>query len=95
MKKIMGLERHRYAPEMNKLWYTDGTYDSVPQCTTLEQAENYVANKTKMTHWEFQSTCVKHCISPSIVWDNENFRELVNNDNLTTETLNELLKNQF
>jgi hypothetical protein len=48
-----------------------------------------------MTHWEFQTTCVKHCISPSIVWDNENFRELVNNDNLTTETLNELLKNQF
>ena len=48
-----------------------------------------------MTQWEFQTTCVKHCISPSIVWDNKNFRELVNNDNLTAETLNELLKNQF
>ena len=48
-----------------------------------------------MTHWEFQTTCIKHCISPSIVWDNENFRELVDNDNLTTETLNELLNNQF
>jgi len=48
-----------------------------------------------MTHWEFQTTCIKHCISPSIVWDSENFRELVDNDNLTTETLNELLKNQF
>jgi len=48
-----------------------------------------------MTHWEFQSTCVKYGISPTIVWDNENFRELVNNDKLTTQTLNELLENQF
>ena len=48
-----------------------------------------------MTQWEFQTTCVKHCISPSIVWDNKNFRELVNNDNLTAETLNELLKHEF
>ncbi len=44
MKKILGLERHIYAPELNKLWYTDETYDRVPQCTTLEEAENYVAN---------------------------------------------------
>jgi len=44
MKKIVGLERHAYAPEMNKLWYTDNTYASAPQCTTLEEAENYVAN---------------------------------------------------
>ena len=48
-----------------------------------------------MTNWEFQATCVKHGISPAIVWDSENFRELVNNDNLTTKTLNELLENQF
>ena len=41
MKKIVGLERHGYAPELNKLWYTDGTYESVPQCDTLEEAENY------------------------------------------------------
>ena len=45
MKKIVGLERHGYAPELNKIWYTDGTYDSVPQCTTLEEAGNYVANE--------------------------------------------------
>ena len=49
----------------------------------------------KMTNWEFQATCVKHMISPSIVWESETFRELVNNDNLTLETLEELLKNQF
>ena len=44
MKKIVGLERHRYAPELNKLWYTDETYDRVPQCTTLEEAEKYIQN---------------------------------------------------
>jgi len=43
-RKIYGLERHSYAPELNKLWYTDNSYDQVPQCTTLEEAENYVAN---------------------------------------------------
>jgi hypothetical protein len=48
-----------------------------------------------MTQFEFQATCVKHMISPSIVWDSETFRELVNNDNLTLETLEELLTNQF
>ena len=48
-----------------------------------------------MTNWEFQATCVKHMVSPSIVWESETFRELVNNDNLTIETLTELLENQF
>jgi len=43
MKKIVGLERHRYAPEMNKLWYTDETYDRVPSCVTLDEAEKYIA----------------------------------------------------
>jgi len=42
MKKIYGLERHKYAPELNKLWYTDNTYDRVPSCTTIEEAEKYV-----------------------------------------------------
>ena len=48
-----------------------------------------------MTQFEFQATCVKYCIAPAIVWENEMFRELVNSDNLTPETLNELLQNQF
>ena len=43
MKKIYGLERHRYAPEMNKLWYTDNTFDRVPGCVTIDEAEKYVA----------------------------------------------------
>ena len=43
MKEIYGLERHKYAPELNKLWYTDNTYDSVPSCTTIEEAKQYIA----------------------------------------------------
>ena len=43
MKNIYGIERHRYAPELNKLWYTDNTYDSVPSCTTIEEAKQYIA----------------------------------------------------
>ena len=42
MKKIYALERHKYAPELNKLWYTDNTYDRVPSCTTIEEAKKYV-----------------------------------------------------
>ncbi len=43
MKNIYGLERHKYAPELNKLWYTDNTYDRVPSCTTIEEAKQYIA----------------------------------------------------
>ena len=42
MKQVYGLERHKYAPELNKLWYTDNTFDRVPSCTTIEEAEKYV-----------------------------------------------------
>ena len=42
MKNIYGLERHKYAPEMNKLWYTDDTFDRVPGCVTIDEAEKYV-----------------------------------------------------
>ena len=48
MKKIVGLERHGYAPELNKLWYTDGTYDSVPQCDTFEEAKKYLTNEIEI-----------------------------------------------
>jgi len=43
MKNIYAIERHKYAPELNKLWYTDNTYDRVPSCTTIEEAKQYVA----------------------------------------------------
>jgi hypothetical protein len=38
-KMIRCLERHAYAPEMNKLWFEDGTYVTMPQCVDLDEAE--------------------------------------------------------
>ena len=43
MKQIYGIERHKYAPELNKLWYTDNTFDRVPGCTTIDEAEQHIA----------------------------------------------------
>ena len=46
-KRIYALERHRYAPELNTLHYTDGTEVRVPRCTTIDEAVNYLKNKQK------------------------------------------------
>lgn len=40
--QALKLERHAYAPEMNKLHLKDGTILSTPQKTTMEQAINYL-----------------------------------------------------
>lgn len=39
---ILGLERHAYAPELNRLHFTDGTTQRVPQCTTIAEAIEYL-----------------------------------------------------
>ena len=46
-KRIYALETHRYAPELNELHYTDGTKVRVPQCTTFDEAKNYLKSKQK------------------------------------------------
>ena len=43
MKEVYAIERHKYAPELNKLWYTDKTFDRVPSCITIEEAKQYIA----------------------------------------------------
>ena len=43
MKTIYGLEPHTYAPELNKVRYTDDTYDKVPGCTTIDEARQHIA----------------------------------------------------
>jgi hypothetical protein len=48
-----------------------------------------------MTQFEFTSICVKNCITPGLVWDNENFKKLVENDNLTNETLQKMINENF
>jgi len=40
------LERHAYAPEMNKLHMNSGVIHSVPGCTTIVDAITYVKNRT-------------------------------------------------
>tara|TARA_R100000388_G_C7105342_1_gene94031 strand:- start:26 stop:181 length:156 start_codon:yes stop_codon:yes gene_type:complete len=48
-KEILGLERHRYAPELNTLHFTDGTTVRAPRCQTIEEAMKYVPNKLQKT----------------------------------------------
>jgi len=38
LKKVEKLVRHAYAPELNKLWYKDGTSRSVPGKQTILEA---------------------------------------------------------
>ena len=40
------LERHAYAPEMNKLHMHSGVIHKVPQCTTIVDAIAYIKNVT-------------------------------------------------
>jgi len=39
--KVVNLERHLYAPELNKLCFKDGKSVKTPQKTTIEEAINY------------------------------------------------------
>ena len=39
--KVNRLERHLYAPELNKLHFKDGKSVNTPQRTTIEEAINY------------------------------------------------------
>ena len=45
LKNIKGLERHAYAPELNKLHLTSGKIYKVPQQTTIKNAINYINSK--------------------------------------------------
>lgn len=38
LKKVDKLERHAYAPELNKLWFKDGTFKKAPGCETIYKA---------------------------------------------------------
>ena len=45
--QIHGLERHRYAPELNTLHFKDGTEFRTPHCTTIEEAVDYFEKQNK------------------------------------------------
>ena len=42
---IKCLERHQYAPELNKIHLSDGTVVNAPGITTIEKAEQYLKEK--------------------------------------------------
>lgn len=48
-----------------------------------------------MTQFEFTSICLRNSITPSLVWELQEFKDLVNNDNLTPDTLQEVINNNF
>lgn len=39
---FLGLERHAYAPELNKLHFADGTHEPTPQCQSIAEAVEYL-----------------------------------------------------
>ena len=43
-RNVRGLERHAYAPELNRLHLVDGTEICVPRCTDIDSAVEYVQN---------------------------------------------------
>jgi len=48
-----------------------------------------------MKNFEFQSICTSNLITPYLVWDLQEFKELVNDGKLTPETLQEVINNNF
>lgn len=48
-----------------------------------------------MTRFQFTAICLQNTITPSLVWDLPDFKDLVNNDNLNPDTLQEVINNNF
>lgn len=48
-KLISGLERHAYAPELNKIYFRNNTVEiAVPKCNTIDDAIKYIALKQNL-----------------------------------------------
>lgn len=41
-KKVLCLEKHSFAPELNKLHFLDGSFTKVPQQTTVKKAVEFI-----------------------------------------------------
>jgi hypothetical protein len=50
LKKVYRLERHAYAPEMNKLHFKNNEFVKVPQRKTIEDALTCVINTMSLDH---------------------------------------------
>lgn len=49
LNRVKGLERHEYAPEMNKLVFNNDEVFSVPQIKTIEKAVEVFINKSSLS----------------------------------------------
>jgi hypothetical protein len=48
-KLISGLERHAYAPELNKIYFRNNTIEiKVPKCNTIEEAVKYIVTNQNL-----------------------------------------------
>jgi hypothetical protein len=48
-KLISGLERHAYAPELNKIYFRNNTIEiAVPKCGTIDDAIKYIVLKQNL-----------------------------------------------
>lgn len=45
LRDVHGLERHRYAPELNILHLKNGMKIKTPQCTTIEEAYLFIKHR--------------------------------------------------
>jgi hypothetical protein len=48
-----------------------------------------------MTHFEFTSICLQHLVTPMLVWELEETKELIKKDKLNKETLTKIIINNF
>ena len=48
-----------------------------------------------MTQFEFTTICLQNTITPSLVWELQDFRNLVENDKLNKDTLQNVINNNF
>ena len=48
-----------------------------------------------MTHFEFTAICLQHLVTPMLVWELEETKELIKKDKLNKETLTKIIMNNF
>ena len=48
-----------------------------------------------MTHFEFTTICLKYYITPLLVWEHQECKELIKNNTLNVQTLTKLIENNF
>ena len=48
-----------------------------------------------MTHFEITAICLQHLVTPMLVWELEETKELIKKDKLNKETLTKIIMNNF